>query len=97
MGMFIKPVNSGQHSDVGKQLMFELLDIRSSQIADNVKKGGGDLFYEQNKGSIMTFGDMMMGLAQVSVLCSENAVAPNPYWLDTTQTYTGNNLIPSTR
>jgi len=50
--------------------MFELLDIRSSQIADNVKKGGGDLFYEQNKGSIMAFGDMMMGLAQVSVLYS---------------------------
>jgi filamentous hemagglutinin len=54
--------------------MYELLDIRSSQIADNVAKGGGgifgDLFYEQNKGSLMALGNMMMGLAQVSVLYS---------------------------
>ena len=50
--------------------MFELLDIRSSQVADNVAKGGWDLFYEQHKGSLMALGDMMMGLAQVSILYS---------------------------
>ena len=48
--------------------LFELLDKRSSQIADSVAKGDGDLLYERHKGSIMAFGNMMMGLAQVSVL-----------------------------
>ena len=50
--------------------MFELLDIRSSQVADDVAKGGWDLIYEQHKGSFMALGDMMMGLAQVSILYS---------------------------